>query len=244
MLRAGLDSSIMLSPLVFAAAAAILPIRGDAIPNAFGGRDGALVLIDCATGQTQRHQPELCTAMLAPCSTFKIWNIAIGLQTGLLTSADQPFWKWDGVKRLIEPWNQNLTLRQAYVASCVPAYQALARRIGPDRMNEWLKKIGYGDCDTSAGNDVFWLPAPGRTPLRISPEEQAELMRRLATGEVPFSAKTQAILKDIMTVKTTSHCTRPPQNWHQRQSRRRSARNRLVCRLPWAKGHSPSPVCS
>lgn len=180
------------------------------LPNAskvFDGREGALVVIDCASGETRRHNPPLCSTKLPPCSTFKIWNTAIGLETGLLTSADQPFWKWDGVERSIKPWNQDLSLRQAYAASCVPAYQALARDIGSIRMNAWLKRLDYGDGNTSSGVDVFWLPAPGRTPLLISADEQAALMKRLATGDVPFSPKTLAVLKEIMVTRATDRGT-------------------------------------
>lgn len=184
-----------------------LLIPDGSLAKAFKGRDGALVLIDCATGEIQRHNPPLCAEKFAPCSTFKIWNTAIGLETGFLTGADQPFYKWDGVKRPIGGWNHDLTLREAYAVSCVPAYQELARRIGPERMNKWLKKLGYGNEDTSSGNDVFWLPATGRRPLLISADEQAALLRRLAKGKVPFSAETQAILKDVMTAKKTEQGT-------------------------------------
>ncbi len=187
-----------MTPLVLLAAASIL-VPKYLITDAFAGREGALVIIDCASGGVQRYNPPLCGEKAPPCSTFKIWNTAIGLEAGILTSADQPFWKWDGVKRTIEPWNRDLTLRESYAASCVPAYQALARQIGAERMDAWLKKLGYGDRNTSSGLDVFWLPAPGRRPLLISPDEQARLMERLATGRVPFSAKTQFVLKDIMT---------------------------------------------
>lgn len=189
----------MISLVLLTAASILVPT--DLITDAFAGREGALVIIDCASGDVQRHNPPLCGIKAAPCSTFKIWNTAIGLEAGLLDSADQPFWKWDGVKRTIEPWNQDLNLRQSFAASCVPAYQALARQIGAERMDAWLKKLGYGDRNTSSGIDVFWLPAPGRKPLLISPDEQARLMEHLATGEVPFSARTQTILKDIMTAK-------------------------------------------
>lgn len=188
-------------------AVALLPLPAAALTRAFDGHHGALVLVDCKSGEAQRHNPALCSTKLPPCSTFKIWNTAIGLETGLLTGADQPFWKWDGEKRSIEGWNQDLTLRQAYAASCVPAYQALARMIGPARMNEWIRRLGYGNRDTSSGHDVFWLPAPARTPILISADEQASLLRRLVSGDVPFSANTRGILKDIMTAKTTSRGT-------------------------------------
>lgn len=183
-------------------AAALLHLPEIAFTKAFEGHQGALVLIDCKSGEAERYNPDLCARKLPPCSTFKIWNTAIGLETGILTSADQPFFKWDGERRLIKDWNQDLTLRQAYAFSCVPAYQALARKIGPARMDGWIHKLGYGNEDTSSGNDVFWLPAPDRKPILISPDEQADLIRRLVNGDLPFSKSTLAILKDIMTAKT------------------------------------------
>ncbi len=194
--------------LAFALLAATSLLPSDAsLGKVFADRSGAIVFIDCASGETGRSNPSLCATALPPCSTFKIWNTAIGLETGLLTSADQPFFKWDGIKRFIDGWNQDLTLRQAYAFSCVPAFQALARGIGTGRMNDWIKKLPYGNGDTSAGNDVFWLPAPGRTPILISPDQQAALMQRLATGNVPFSANTLDILREIMTAKTTGRGT-------------------------------------
>ncbi|TSA31162.1 MAG: class D beta-lactamase [Verrucomicrobiaceae bacterium] len=188
-------------------AAALLHLPEAAFTKAFVGHQGALALIDCKSGEAERYNPDLCARRLPPCSTFKIWNTAIGLETGILTSAEQPFFKWDGEKRFIDDWNQDLTLRQAYTFSCVPAYQALARKIGPARMNGWIHKLGYGNEDTSSGNDVFWLPAPDRKPILISPDEQADLIRRLVNGDLPFSKNTLAILKDIMTAKTTARGT-------------------------------------
>ncbi len=187
--------------------AAFLPFSEASLEKVFHGRDGALVLIDCASGESRRYNPPLCARRLPPCSTFKIWNTAIGLETGLLAKADQPFYKWDGVVRSIGEWNQDLTLRQAYAFSCVPAYQALARKIGAERMNGWMGKLDYGDSNTSSGNDVFWLPAPDREPLLISADEQASLLRRLVTGDVPFSKTTLTILQDIMTAKKTDRGT-------------------------------------
>lgn len=194
----------MLPFLLFFAAVLISP---QDIRPAFGGRDGAFVLVDCATGETTRSDAAACMEKIAPCSTFKIWNTAIGLEIGEAPGPDDPFWKWDGKKREIELWNHDQTLRSAFRVSCLPAYQALARRIGLERMQAWLDKIGYGDRNTSAGIDEFWLPDSGRQPLLISPDEQVALLRRLVNGEVPFSAKTQTVLKDIMLVKKTERGT-------------------------------------
>jgi beta-lactamase class D len=85
--------------------------------------------------------------------------------------------------------------------------QALARKIGETRMEEWIKKLNYGDLNTTSGIDVFWLPAPDRSPILISPDEQAKLLAKLTKGELPLSRNTLKILRDVMTAKSTENGT-------------------------------------
>ncbi|CAN5498618.1 class D beta-lactamase [soil metagenome] len=177
------------------------------IPTAFNGHPGAFVEIECATGAQFQSNPAACSEKLAPCSTFKIWNSAVGLETGVVTDPDSLFWKWDRQKRWLEDWNKDQTLRSAFAASCVPAYQNLARKIGSERMQHWLDLIHYGDRNISSGIDVFWLPAPDRKPLLITPREQAELVAQLVERKFPFSPHTLAVLKSIMQVKKTDRGT-------------------------------------
>ena len=196
-----------LLPLTVLAASVLFTAPTKAIKTELDGHHAAFVIIDCASKEVSRYNPEGCQEPLPPCSTFKIWNTAIGFEEGVLTSPDQPFWKWDGKKRNIAAWNQDLNLKDAFAASCVPAFQALARQTGKVRMQEWLDKIGYGDRDISAGEDVFWLPEPHRKTILISADEQAQLICKLVNGELPLSPKTLSALKVIMTVKKTGHGT-------------------------------------
>jgi beta-lactamase class D len=180
-----------------------LPLTESIVGDAFAGLGGAFVISDCSSGAISDFRRDASSERLAPCSTFKIWNTLIGLESGILTSADEPFYRWDGVTRAIPEWNKNLTLKESFQTSCVPAFQNLARQIGPLRMQSWLDKIGYGDRDTSAGIDVFWLPASDRKTVLISPKEQAQLICRLASGKLSFSEKSLAVVKDMMTIKKT-----------------------------------------
>lgn len=196
---------MMISFLLSMAAALLVP--AESVTEAFDGQPGAFVLVEAESGETFRNDPAACAERLAPCSTFKIWNSAIGLETGLVSDPDAPFWKWDGEQRWLADWNRNQTLRSAIAVSCVPAYQALARKIGPARMQEWIDRLNYGDLDISAGIDVFWLPEPGRKTLLISPDEQAALIARLATGKLPFSPRTMVTLRSILKQKETERGT-------------------------------------
>lgn len=194
----------MLTSLLLAASLTL----SNAVQDALSGKEGVYVQIDCATGEVFQSDEKLAEEKVAPCSTFKIWNSAIGLETGVITDPDALFWKWDRQKRdMVAAWNQDQTLRTAFATSCVPAYQELARKIGAERMQEWIDKLGYGDRNTSSGLDVFWLPAPGRGAIVISAVEQAEKIADLVNGKLPLSEKTRAVLKDIMKVKSTDKGT-------------------------------------
>ena len=114
-------------------------------------------------------------AML-PASTFKIPNSLIALETGVVGDPDKEIFKWDGVKRSIEPWNKDHTLRSAFAASAVPVYQDIARRIGAERMQKYLDLFEYGNRDIGGGIDQFWLTGD----LRIDPMQQVDFVDRSA----------------------------------------------------------------
>jgi beta-lactamase class D len=185
------------------ASAGPISIPESVIESAFAGQKGTFVELDCASNAILTFHPDAASEKLPPCSTFKIWNTLIGVEEGVLSSPEESFYHWDGETRFLPDWNQDLTLKEAFQVSCVPAFQNLARKIGPQRMQFWIDRMGYGDRDLSAGIDVFWLPAPGRKTLLISPEEQAKLICRLISGKLPFSGKSQSVLKKLMTLQKT-----------------------------------------
>jgi beta-lactamase class D len=79
----------------------------------------------------------------------------------------------------------------------VPAYQALARRIGKEKMEGWIRRLDYGDKNISAGLDVFWLPAEGRQTLLITPRRQAALLADWSAGRLPFDEATNRDFRAI-----------------------------------------------
>ena len=75
-------------------------------------------------------------------------------------------------------------------------FQELAARIGPERMQEYIDKIGYGNKDISGGLTTFWLGSS----LQISALEQVDLLNKLYSGQLPFSAANTAILQKNITL--------------------------------------------
>jgi beta-lactamase class D len=174
---------------------------------AFGEVEGAFVWRDCATGEETVFAEATADTAFGPCSTFKIWNSLIGLEEGILAEPDGPFWTWDGEERNFAAWNADQTWRSAFAASCVPAFQELARKIGVERMQSWLEKLAYGNMDQCGRPDGFWLPRAGRATIMITPREQARMICRLVNGELPVKTESVAKLTDVMKLVETEQGT-------------------------------------
>ncbi|MDX9703090.1 MAG: penicillin-binding transpeptidase domain-containing protein [Candidatus Auribacterota bacterium] len=169
--------------------------------------DTALIIYNRSTRVLIDVNPANSARRLSPCSTFKIYNTLIGLELGLIKGADSPWYKWDGNHRDIDGWNQDLTLRDAFRVSAVPAYQILARQIGIERMKTYIDQIDYGTKDISAGIDIFWLYRQGTVSIMISATEQVLLLNKLLDGKLPFAEQNFAILRDVMEVVKTEKGT-------------------------------------
>ena len=132
-----------------------------------------------------------------PASTYKIPNSIIALETGVVAD-DSTLFPWDGEERAMERWEQDLIFCEAFRLSCVPCYQEVARAIGAQRMNDYLRKLDYGTMVVDSGNiDRFWLEGDSR----ISPYQQIAFLRRLYRSQLPISARTEAIIKRMMVLE-------------------------------------------
>jgi beta-lactamase class D len=159
----------------------------------FPGFRWTLVVRDVGAERTVRHGPAPAATRTSPCSTFKIPNSLIGLETGVILDASFVL-PWDGVRRSREGWNRDHDLSSAMKQSVVWYYQELARRVGKDRMEKWVSALHYGNEDTSGGIDRFWL----ESSLRISPDEQVDFLGRFHAGTLPVSSRSVAIVKEIL----------------------------------------------
>jgi beta-lactamase class D len=140
---------------------------------------------------------------LLPASTYKIPNSLIALETGVVEDPDKDVFKWDGVKRSIEAWNQDHTMRSAIAASAVPVYQEIARRIGVERMQKYVDLFEYGNRNIGGGIDQFWLTGE----LRIDPIQQIDFVDRLRRTALPISKRSQDLVRDILPVTRVGDAT-------------------------------------
>jgi len=155
--------------------------------------DGCFSMVNNQTGAVTVYNMKLDTQRFLPASTFKIVNSLIGLETGRITD-EKMLIKWDSVKRWNEDWNKDLTMEQAFKVSAVNYYQEVARRIGRDTIKQWIDSLHYGNMNISGPIDSFWL----NNTLKISPDEQLGLVKKLYFDKLPFQKRTQQIVRDVM----------------------------------------------
>lgn len=147
-----------------------------------------------------------------PASTFKIPNTLIALQEGAVADADEVI-KWNGKDYGWSEWNKDQTLRTAISSSTVWVYQELARRIGFEAYDEYLKEMNYGNGKTGGIVDTFWLEGD----IRISAKEQIEFLKKLYNEEFAFDKEHYALLKELMIVeKNDEYVIRAKTGWAQR----------------------------
>ncbi|MED4707237.1 BPU family class D beta-lactamase [Bacillus safensis] len=165
-------------------------------------REGTFVIQEVKEKSPWVYNKKRANKRFAPQSTFKVANALIGLQTGAVRD-EYDIKYWDGVKREIDNWNKDHTLGSGMRDSVVWYYQALARDIGEERMNHWVKAIHYGNEDISGGIDQFWLSST----LKISPIEQVHFLKQLYEESLPFDLSVMRTVKRMMIQEEEKHAT-------------------------------------
>lgn len=167
-------------------------------PN-FSVYDGTAVILDINNSKRTTFNAIRADERLSPCSTFKILNSIISLETDAIHDENKTI-RWDGKVREYPAWNMDHTMRSAITVSAVWFYQELARRVGAKNMQDSVSKARYGNADTVGVLTDFWL---GSGSLKISANEQVDFLARLIKNELPFSTRSTSIVKDIIKIEST-----------------------------------------
>lgn len=174
----------------------------------YGDFVGGFSIYDLKTDNYIQYNPEHCKKRLSPCSTFKIPNSLIGLETGVIADTgfiikyDSILHPKDSFQLANEPfkhWYEDLSLKRAFKYSCVWYYQELARRVGKEQMQKKVNDLDYGNKDISSGLDTYWLCGS----IQISINEQIEFLKKLYLNKLQgFSDKNINAVKSIMLYET------------------------------------------
>ncbi|WP_426449147.1 class D beta-lactamase [Paenibacillus sp. S-38] len=171
----------------------VVPVKKIQAESAFRGRTGTFVIKDLHSGDTYVYNRDRAETPLTPESTFKVANALIGLQNGAVRD-EYDVKRWDGTIREFESWNRDHTLGSAMRESAIWYYQALARDIGTEHMQQGLDSLSYGNRDLSGGIDRFWLDST----LKITAMEQVDFLEKLVREQLPLDRPVMKTVKRMM----------------------------------------------
>jgi beta-lactamase class D len=149
-----------------------------------------------------------------PASTFKVINLLIALQTGVIKNENEVV-KWPGYTDTTlygyrPEIYRDMTVKEAFEVSAGWVFIELAKRIGRIKYLQYLKNCHYGNMQLSEKGDDFW----NFGEFGISPVNQVTFLIAVYYGKVPFSRRNLEILKKVMiTDKTPSHIIRSKTGW-------------------------------
>ena len=106
--------------------------------------DFSMLVYDSEQNKYLYYNDSLINKNYTPASTFKIVNTIIGLENGIIDSANY-LMKWDGIKRGNTKWNADQTLNEAFRNSTLWYFQRLAKQIGQNKMQAGLELLNYGN---------------------------------------------------------------------------------------------------
>jgi beta-lactamase class D len=162
------------------------------------GINGTTVISSMDGTKTYIHNDELANQRVLPASTFKIPNTLIALEEGAVADGKEII-KWDGQDKGMPAWNKDQSIETAFPASCVWFYQELAKRVGMDKYEFYLKKMKYGNEQTGQDVTTFWL----KGDLKISPVEQIAFLKEIYTKGYSFKPSSYELLRKIMIIEQT-----------------------------------------
>jgi len=172
--------------------------------------EGSILIYDPQTAIFYSNDFQWAALGKLPASTFKIPNSIIALETEVVEN-DSTLFIWNGEKRNLSIWEQDLLFKDAFRFSCVPCYQDIARKIGEKRMKEYLSNLKYGNMVFDSTNiDLFWLVGDSE----INQFEQIDFLSRLHYSKLPISGKTDRIMKRLMILDNNqSYCLSGKTGW-------------------------------
>lgn len=149
-----------------------------------------------------------------PASTFKIINLLIALETGVIKDENEVVnWvgKTDTTLYGYRPdIYKDMTVKEAFEVSAGWVFIELAKKIGKERYAYYLKLCQYGNQNLSHNDADFW----NFGAFAISPVNQVEFLIKVHEEKLPFSKQNMAILKNVMiTEKTDNYSIRSKTGW-------------------------------
>jgi beta-lactamase class D len=204
--RHGLGVLLTAAAVLLTACGPAVNIRTDrleaALDPAVGGPDTCVVIDDVKTGrELYRYGMEsVCNRPLAPCATFQIPMVLIGLSDGKVKPGE--VWTWDGRIQPYKAWQHDMDLKAAWKSGAQWYFQRLARDIGAARFRQQLSAFSYGQGAPIGRLDAFWEGPAAGGGLFLSTRNQAQVLRRLALDALPVKPEAASTVEALIADQT------------------------------------------
>lgn len=147
------------------------------------------------------------TKQTLPASTFKVINLLIALQTGIIKDENVTV-RWVGktdtsLYGYRPEIYRDMTVKEAFELSAGWVFVELAKKVGKERYMQYLRTCGYGNLNLSEPGTDFW----NFGAFTISPTNQVRFLIKVYQGQLPFSKRNLNILKTVMITETTTTYT-------------------------------------
>ncbi|KQS34292.1 penicillin-binding transpeptidase domain-containing protein [Dyadobacter sp. Leaf189] len=168
--------------------------------------EGSITIYD-KTGKWLTSDEEDSRRETQPASTFKIINLLIALETGVIKDENEIV-KWPGsTDTTLYGYRpeiyHDISVKEAFEVSAGWAFIELAKKIGWKQYLHYLKAAKYGNNNLSEKGDDFW----NFGAFGVSPRNQVTFLAAVYAGKVPFSKRNIDILKKVMVNEQTADYT-------------------------------------
>lgn len=172
------------------------------LSHLFGEYQGSFVLYDTAMDSWRIYNKELAAKRISPASTYKIYSALFALESGIITPKQSRI-RWDGTHYKYDLWNDDQTLESAMKNSVTWYFQSLDKQTGLSSIREYVKKINYGNQRIEGDVSSYWIDSP----LKISPIEQVEMLKKMYDNQFGFSPEHIQTVKDSIRLSKTKQGT-------------------------------------
>ncbi|HEX8315496.1 MAG TPA: penicillin-binding transpeptidase domain-containing protein [Flavisolibacter sp.] len=147
------------------------------------------------------------TVETLPASTFKVINLLIALETGVIKDENDTV-RWVGsTDTALYGYRpeiyRDMSVRKAFQESAGWVFIELAKKVGKERYQRYLNLRQYGNGNLTEREVDFW----NFGAFAISPKNQVQFLVKVYEGKIPFSRRNVEILKRVMITEQTSSFT-------------------------------------
>lgn len=177
------------------------------------GLSGSITVYDYNKGEWTMSDRVDAQLQMPPASTFKIINLLIALETGIIHDENDVVGWIGSIDTTLYGYRpstyKDMSVKEAFEVSAGWVFMELAKKVGRERYLHYLKACDYGNKEATDEPD-FW----NFGPLAISPRNQVEFLIKVYKGQLPFSKRNLEILKRVMvSEQTNTYAIRSKTGW-------------------------------